>query len=131
VKNSNLSLLFDYYCTELVETLHAIETGNLIKGSTTRVFDCCPQPIDAFECIKKLNGICRNNDYPNILGACEPDECTPFTTVCICVRSKSKIRLGQTGIKVSSDTFDSHYRSDFCDKFTNIEGDEQKLIDYE
>ncbi len=47
------------------------------------------------------------------------------------VLGQSKIRLGQTGIKVSNDTLNRHYRSDFCDKFTTIEGDEQELIDYE
>jgi hypothetical protein len=87
VKNSNLSLLFDHYCTELVETLYAIETDNLIEGSIPQVFDCCPQPIDAFDCIKNLSGICRKNDYPDVLGTCDPNKCTPFTTVCICVRS--------------------------------------------
>ncbi|UJR17998.1 hypothetical protein I4U23_004899 [Adineta vaga] len=67
--------------TELVETLHAIETGNLIKGSSSRVLDCCPQPIDAFECIKNMSGICRDSDYPTPLGSCEPNKCQPFTTV--------------------------------------------------
>ncbi|CAF1459066.1 unnamed protein product [Adineta ricciae] len=66
--------------TELVETLYALETGNLIKGSISRVDDCCPQPTDAFECIKNMSGICRNSDYPITLGSCEPNKCKPFTT---------------------------------------------------
>ncbi|UJR06619.1 hypothetical protein I4U23_010903 [Adineta vaga] len=66
--------------TELVETLHAIETGNLIKGSISRVYDCCPQPIDAFDCIQNMSGICRDSDYPSVLGSCDLNKCKPFTT---------------------------------------------------
>ncbi|CAF1486837.1 unnamed protein product [Adineta steineri] len=67
--------------TELVESLHAIETGNLTKGSISRVYDCCQQPIDAFDCIQNMSGICYNSDYPTALDQCEPDKCKPFTTV--------------------------------------------------
>ncbi|CAF0890452.1 unnamed protein product [Adineta steineri] len=67
--------------TELVESLHAIHTKNFIEGSIQRVFDCCPQPADTFVCIQNISGICRKNDYPEALGTCEPDKCTPFTTV--------------------------------------------------
>jgi hypothetical protein len=81
LKSNNLSLLFDNYLTELVETLHAINTKNLIEGSVGRVFDCCPQPIDQFDCIMKLGGICRQTDYPESLGQCAPNKCEPFTTV--------------------------------------------------
>ncbi|CAF1380129.1 unnamed protein product [Adineta steineri] len=66
--------------TELVESLHAIETGNLVKGSISRVYDCCQQPIDAFDCIQNMSGICYNSDYPTALDQCEPDKCKPFTT---------------------------------------------------
>ncbi|UJR11812.1 hypothetical protein I4U23_015992 [Adineta vaga] len=66
--------------TEVVESLHAIETHQLIQGSTAQVFDCCPQPIDAFDCIKNMSGICRKSDYPKPLGKCEPNKCQPFAT---------------------------------------------------
>ncbi len=66
-----------------METLHAIETGNLTKGSISQKYDCCPQPIDAFECIKNMSGICRDSDYPTALGSCQPNTCKPFTTVSI------------------------------------------------
>ncbi|CAF4036242.1 unnamed protein product, partial [Rotaria sp. Silwood1] len=77
--------------TELVETLHAIETGQLIQGSIAQVFDCCPQPIDAFDCIKNMSGICRKNDYPVPLGKCEPNKCQPFATVCSFIFSSKKV----------------------------------------
>ncbi|CAM2719641.1 unnamed protein product [Rotaria socialis] len=66
--------------TELAETLHAINTKNLIRGSVGRTFDCCPQPIDAFDCIKNMSGICRETDYPTALGTCETNKCKPFST---------------------------------------------------
>ncbi|CAF1464181.1 unnamed protein product [Adineta steineri] len=66
--------------TELVETLYAIETDNLIQGSISQVFDCCPQPIDQFDCIMNFSGICRNSDYPESLDTCKPDKCKPFAT---------------------------------------------------
>ena len=68
---------------ELVESLYAISTNKLIEGSLYRVFDCCPQPVDQFECIKKMGGICRKDDYSTAQGKCEPNQCTPFTNVCI------------------------------------------------
>ncbi|CAF1031161.1 unnamed protein product [Adineta ricciae] len=67
--------------TELVETLYAIETGKLIKGSISQIFDCCPQPTDAFDCIQKnTNGICPDSDYPASLGSCNLTICKPFAT---------------------------------------------------
>lgn len=67
--------------TELVESLYAISTNKLIEGSLYRVFDCCPQPVDQFECIKKMGGICRKDDYSTAQGKCEPNQCTPFTNI--------------------------------------------------
>ena len=64
-----------------METLHAIETKNLVEGSIARVFDCCAQSADQFNCIMNLSGICSNNDYPVALGTCEPNKCKPFATV--------------------------------------------------
>jgi hypothetical protein len=61
--------------------LNAIETGKLISGSIARVADCCPQPIDPFQCIKKLGGICSEADYPTPTGQCIPDKCKPIATV--------------------------------------------------
>ncbi|UJR34936.1 hypothetical protein I4U23_027712 [Adineta vaga] len=66
--------------TQLVESLHAIETRQLIDGSISQVYDCCRQPIDAFNCIKNMSGICRKTDYPKALGRCEPNICKPFAT---------------------------------------------------
>ncbi|CAF1046211.1 unnamed protein product [Adineta ricciae] len=66
--------------TEVVESLHAIETGELIQGSVEQVYDCCPQPIDAFDCIMNMSGICRKTDYPEPLNKCEPNKCQPFAS---------------------------------------------------
>ncbi|CAF1576261.1 unnamed protein product [Adineta steineri] len=66
--------------TELVESLHAIKTGELIEGSIPQVYDCCRQPIDAFDCIKNMSGICRKEDYPKPLGRCQRDICKPFAS---------------------------------------------------
>ncbi|CAF0807713.1 unnamed protein product [Rotaria sp. Silwood1] len=63
---------------EVIESLHAIQTGQLVEGSVARVADCCPQPVDPFQCIKKLGGICRAADYPTPTGQCIPNQCTPF-----------------------------------------------------
>ncbi|CAF1497251.1 unnamed protein product [Adineta steineri] len=64
---------------EVIETLYAIQTGNLVAGSVARVIDCCPKESDVFECIAKLRGICRADDYPSTTGQCQPDKCKPFT----------------------------------------------------
>ncbi|CAF1303723.1 unnamed protein product [Adineta steineri] len=66
--------------TELVESLHAIKTGELIEGSIPQVYDCCAQPADAFDCIKNMSGICRKEDYPEALGRCQLDICKPFAS---------------------------------------------------
>ncbi|UJR19305.1 hypothetical protein I4U23_022434, partial [Adineta vaga] len=66
--------------TEVVESLHAIETGKLIAGSISQVYDCCRQPIDTFDCIKNMSGICRKIDYPKALGRCEPNLCKPYAS---------------------------------------------------
>ena len=66
-----------------MESLFAIERKQLIQGSVARIFDCCPQPTDAFDCIQKKGGICKNSDYPSVLQKCEPNQCKPFATVCI------------------------------------------------
>ena len=67
---------------EVIESLHAIQTGQLTAGSPARVADCCPQPVDVFQCIKKLGGICSAASYPKPTGQCIPDQCTPFAHVC-------------------------------------------------
>ena len=67
---------------ETIESLHAIKTGNLIRGSVARVIDCCQQYTIDYECIARLGGICRDSDYPTTRGTCEPNACTPFATVC-------------------------------------------------
>ncbi|CAF3353192.1 unnamed protein product [Rotaria sp. Silwood1] len=69
---------FQLYQSEVIESLHAIQTGQLVEGSVARVADCCPQPVDPFQCIKKLGGICRAADYPTRTGQCIPNQCTPF-----------------------------------------------------
>ncbi|CAF0879195.1 unnamed protein product [Rotaria sordida] len=65
---------------ETIESLYAIETGNLTRGSVARVIDCCPKFIVDFECIVRLGGICRDSDYPTARGTCEPNACVPFAT---------------------------------------------------
>ncbi|CAF3652342.1 unnamed protein product [Rotaria socialis] len=65
---------------ETIESLHAIKTGNLIRGSVARVIDCCQQYTIDYECIARLGGICRDSDYPTTRGTCEPNACTPFST---------------------------------------------------
>ncbi|CAF3915986.1 unnamed protein product, partial [Rotaria magnacalcarata] len=65
---------------ETIESLHAIKTGNLIRGSVARVIDCCQQYTIDYECIARLGGICRDSDYPTTRGTCEPNACTPFAT---------------------------------------------------
>ncbi|CAF1203092.1 unnamed protein product [Adineta steineri] len=67
--------------TELVETLHAINSEKLTEGSVGRVFDCCPQSIDQFDCIMNLGGICKQTDYPQPVDKCEPNKCEPFTRI--------------------------------------------------
>ncbi len=60
----------------------AIETGHLYEGSVARVADCCPQPVDPFQCIYKQGGICSAESYPSTTGQCIPDKCKPFFNVC-------------------------------------------------
>ena len=74
---------------ELVESFHAIQTGELIQGSIGQVFDCCAQPLDAFDCIKNISGVCRKTDYPKPLGKCELNTCKPFATVSSYFHEKS------------------------------------------
>jgi hypothetical protein len=71
--------------SEVIETLNAIEKGKLVEGSVARVADCCPQPIDPFQCIKKLGGICSAADYPTPTGQCKPDQCKPIASVSILI----------------------------------------------
>ncbi len=68
---------------ELVESLYAIKTKSLEQGSIGPLVDCCPLESNPFECITKLEGICHLADYPYIRGQCEPNQCRPFTRVCI------------------------------------------------
>jgi hypothetical protein len=72
---------------ELIETLHAIQTGDLRMGSVARVIDCCQAPVDTFQCIYKLGGICFASDYPAPTGKCVPNACKPFATVRIRIHS--------------------------------------------
>ncbi len=65
----------------------AIETGQLAEGSVARVADCCPQPVDPFQCISKQGGICSVRDYPSTTGQCIPDKCKPFFNVCTLIYS--------------------------------------------
>jgi hypothetical protein len=66
---------------EVIESFHAIKTGKLEEGSVARVIDCCPQPVDPFQCIIKLGGLCRAADYPITTGQCIADKCKPVITV--------------------------------------------------
>jgi hypothetical protein len=71
----------------VVESLHAIQTGNLAEGSVARVADCCPQAVDPLQCITKLGGICHLADYPKPTGQCVPNQCKPFAKVCTLMTS--------------------------------------------
>ncbi|UJR25495.1 hypothetical protein I4U23_006841 [Adineta vaga] len=64
---------------EVTESWYAIQTGNLVEGSFARIDDCCPEEINVFECITKLGGICRQEDYPSVTNQCLPKKCAPFT----------------------------------------------------
>ena len=65
----------------MIESFHAIEKGQLVRGSVARVVDCCPQPVDPFECILKMGGLCSQADYPTPTGKCVPNQCKPSITV--------------------------------------------------
>jgi hypothetical protein len=67
--------------SEVIETLSAIQTGKLVAGSPARVADCCPQPVDPFQCVFKQGGICTAAEYPKTTGQCIPNKCKPFATV--------------------------------------------------
>ena len=67
--------------SEVIETLNTIKTGQIVRGSVARVIDCCPQPVDPFQCIKKLGGLCAEGAYPTPLGQCKPDQCKPVISV--------------------------------------------------
>lgn len=67
---------------EAIETLHAITTGHLQRGSVARIRDCCNKGGILSDCIKSLGGICTYDDYPTVRGNCEPNACQPFTSVC-------------------------------------------------
>lgn len=68
-----------YHLIEIIETLHAIATGNLTRGSVERVKDCCAKSDVLSDCIQKLGGICTYDDYPTARNVCEPNACKPFT----------------------------------------------------
>ena len=66
---------------ETIESLHAIATGTLQRGSIARVMDCCATNM-TYGCIKSFGGICTYDDYPNVLGKCQTSACQPFASVC-------------------------------------------------
>ena len=68
---------------EVIETFHAIQTKQLVRGSVARVVDCCPQPVDPLQCILKMGGLCTEAEYPKPTGKCVPDQCKPSITVSI------------------------------------------------
>jgi hypothetical protein len=80
-------VLYKSHILEVIETLAAIETGNLRQGSIARVIDCCPEQVDPFQCISKQGGICLAADYPAVTGQCVPDKCKPFFNVCTLIYS--------------------------------------------
>ena len=83
LRSLDLSLKQFHYFPEVTESWYAIQTGNLVEGSFARIDDCCPEEINVFECITKLGGICRQEDYPSVTNQCLPKKCAPFTHVCI------------------------------------------------
>jgi hypothetical protein len=72
-----------HYTVEAIESLHAIATGNLQRGSVARVIDCCSKDIITYECIQQMGGICTYDDYPTVRGSCEANACKPFASVCL------------------------------------------------
>ena len=66
---------------ETLESLHAIATGQRIRGSIARVIDCCSSKGLTYDCVHQLGGICAYDDYPDQLGGCTSDACVPFATV--------------------------------------------------
>ncbi|CAF0782617.1 unnamed protein product [Adineta ricciae] len=64
---------------ETIESLHAIATGTLQRGSIARVMDCCATNM-TYGCIKSFGGICTYDDYPNVLGKCQTSACQPFAS---------------------------------------------------
>ncbi|CAF2512688.1 unnamed protein product [Rotaria sp. Silwood2] len=62
----------------LTDVEAVVAVGQLVLGSVARVVDCCPQPVDPLQCIRKLGGICSARDYPTPTGKCIPDQCKPF-----------------------------------------------------
>ncbi|UJR36348.1 hypothetical protein I4U23_029075 [Adineta vaga] len=76
---SDYSYMTAAVMVETIESLHTIATGNLQRGSVARIIDCCSMNM-TYECIKQIGGICTYDDYPNTLGKCVSNACTPFAS---------------------------------------------------
>ena len=66
---------------ETIESLYAIATGQLRRGSYARVIDCCPSASVDYQCIENLGGICPYENYTQPLQKCDANACVPFATV--------------------------------------------------
>ena len=99
---------------EVIETLHAIQTGNLASGSPARVTDCCPQPRDPFQCIFKMGGICLAADYPTTTGQCIPNNFGQQGKgfICICKEGYSGDRCEHIDSRIDI-SFHSTIKIDF------------------
>jgi hypothetical protein len=79
-----IKFLVEYnYIVETIESLYAIATGNLTRGSISRVIDCCGQSAITYDCIKTLGGICTYDDYPAPRNTCVANACQPFASVSV------------------------------------------------
>nr|KAG5700307.1 hypothetical protein BaRGS_002653 [Batillaria attramentaria] len=71
--------------TEVLESVHAIRTGQLLRLSVKEVVDCCTLGSgrmmldDPYECIAKLGGLCSESSYPpapSTKRTCRSKQCT-------------------------------------------------------
>jgi hypothetical protein len=72
-----------FYNLECVQSLHAIQSKDLLSLSIQQILDCCPQPIeDPFKCLSStVGGLCLSQDYPKD-GQCNKTVCKPAALVC-------------------------------------------------
>lgn len=66
---------------DVIEMVHAANTGTLTELSEAEAQDCCgvqrPGEKSALSCLIGLGGLCSIVDYPTPKGSCGKDECRP------------------------------------------------------
>ncbi|XP_038076260.1 procathepsin L-like [Patiria miniata] len=72
-----------FAAADAVASYHAINTGKLATLSAQEVQDCCQSHIAdfIFDCIHKLGGLCKDNEYKPGNGTCRSRYCTPYAEV--------------------------------------------------